>query len=216
MVIKVNLNPLEAAILFLHLRRTITYNNIDWAELHRNLRKSHGIWGMIVKVIGKTGRPIKLQAMIYKVVFEAVLLYGSEIWVLEDAMMMVLEAFHHSISRQISMMTVRKDFCGESEWASLDAALETTGIWMIREYVRKRKVKIMEFVAGRPIYDICTDAERMDGVQLVPKVEKPITWPQADIEGGIVKERTVSIVNPLIRISYLSVCRKGEALINAS
>ena len=161
MVIKVNLNPLEAAILFLHLRRTITYNNSDWAELHRNLRKSHGIWGMIVKVIGKTGRPIKVQVMMYKVVFQAVLLYGSEIWVLEDAMMMVLEAFHHSISRQISMMTVRKDFCGESEWASLDAALETTGIWMIREYVISQKATIMEYVAGIPMCKILIGAERL-------------------------------------------------------
>ena len=35
--------------------------------------------------------------------------------------------------------------------------------FMIREYGRRRKIKIAEYVARRPIYRLCTDAYRMEG-----------------------------------------------------
>ena len=93
---------------------------------------------MVAKVLGKTGAPIKSCAMMYKVVFHAVLLYGSEIWVVTDAMMMVLEGFPHSTARHIAGMTVDKGEGRECECSSVDKALETTGNWMIREYMRRR------------------------------------------------------------------------------
>ena len=58
--------------------------------------------------MGKTGLPIKAQKMIYKELVQAVILYGSERWVVTDAMMTVLEGFHHRISEQIAGMTERR------------------------------------------------------------------------------------------------------------
>ena len=45
---------------------------------------------MVAKVLGKTRAPIKLCAMVYKVVFQVVLLYGRKIWVVTDEMMTVI------------------------------------------------------------------------------------------------------------------------------
>ena len=45
----------------------------------------------------------------------------------------------------------------------MDAALETTGVFPIREYVRRREVKLLECVAGILIYKLFTGAERMEG-----------------------------------------------------
>ena len=42
-------------------------------------------------------------------------------------------------------------------------ALETMRLWPIREYVRRRQVTIAEYVEGRPIYEICTGKDRMEG-----------------------------------------------------
>ena len=83
-MIKVNLNPLEATTELPYLGSTITYNNIDWAELYRNLHKSQRRWGMAAKAMGNTGEPIKAREMMYKVVVKEVLLYGSEIWVVME------------------------------------------------------------------------------------------------------------------------------------
>ena len=98
MAIRVKLNPLDVTTAFPYLRRMGMYNNSDWAAFYSNLRKAHRIWGMVEKVMGKTGATIKPRLMVYKAVVWAVLMYGSEIWLLTDAMMTVLEGFHHSIT----------------------------------------------------------------------------------------------------------------------
>ena len=49
----------------------------------------------------------------------------------------------------------------------MGAALETTGIWPIIEYVRRQQATIAEYVAGRPIYELCTGAERMEGSSML-------------------------------------------------
>ena len=112
MEIRVNLNPLEATITFPYHRRTVAYNNSDWAALYSNLRNSQRRWGMVEKVLGKTGVPIKTWAIIYKLLVQAVLMYGSGIWVVVDATVAVLEGFHHRISIQITGMTEQRGGCG--------------------------------------------------------------------------------------------------------
>ena len=67
---------------------------------------------MVAKVLGNTGSPIKACEMMYKAVFQAVTLYGSEICVVTDAMMTVLEVFHQRISIYIVGMTARKGDSG--------------------------------------------------------------------------------------------------------
>ena len=99
------------------------YNNNDWEALYINLRKAQRRWGMVAKVLGKTGVLIKVQEMMYKAVVYVVLLYGSKILVVTDAMMMVLEGFHQRIARKVAGMTVRKGGDREWEWASVDAVL---------------------------------------------------------------------------------------------
>ena len=44
----------------------------------------------------------------------------------------------------------RKVNVGEWEWAYINEALDTAGIWPIRYYVRIRWEKIAEYVSGRP------------------------------------------------------------------
>ena len=66
--------------------------------------------------------------MMYKAVVQALLLYGSEIWVMTDAILMVIEEFRHSISRLIEGMSKRKGDGGEWEWSYVDVAWDTTVI----------------------------------------------------------------------------------------
>ena len=67
---------------FPYLGWTVAYNNSYWLKLYSNQRKSHRRWGVVAKLMGKMGAPIKYQAII-------VLLYGSETWVVMNTMMVV-------------------------------------------------------------------------------------------------------------------------------
>ena len=60
-----------------------------------------------------------------------------------DAMMAVLELFSHRIARQILGMIARKGDGMEYYCASMDVALEATGLWPIGDYVRKRRATIV-------------------------------------------------------------------------
>ena len=73
----------------------------------------------------------------YKAVVQAVIMYGSNIWVVMDPMMKVLEGFHHSIARLISGMMVQRSVGGEWERALVEAALEAAGICLMREYLQR-------------------------------------------------------------------------------
>ena len=77
--------------MFSYLGKTVTLNNNDWEALYINLKKTKRIWGVVAKVLVKMGEPIKAREMVNKVVVQAPILYVSEIWVMMDVMMTVLE-----------------------------------------------------------------------------------------------------------------------------
>ena len=81
-----------------------------------------------------------MRVIMYKLVVQLVILYAIKIWVVTDAMIMVLDGFHHIIDRKIVGITARKDDGREWEWSSVGVALETAGLWPIREY--KKKIRI--------------------------------------------------------------------------
>ena len=63
---------------------------------------------MVAKVLGKTGAPIKARDIMYKAVFQTVLLYGSESWLVTDAMLTMLEGFCHRTTSLILGETSRE------------------------------------------------------------------------------------------------------------
>ena len=62
--------------------------------------------------------------------------------------MTVQEGSNHRIARQVVVITERKGYGREWEWYSVNAALEITGLWKIREYVRRRKEKFQSMQQG--------------------------------------------------------------------
>ena len=90
-------------------------------------------------------------------------MYGIKIWLVMDAMMMVLEGFHHKISIHIVEMTDINRESREWEWDSVEAALKVACIWPIRKYVRSWQTTIAKYIAAIPIYKLCIGEERMEG-----------------------------------------------------
>ena len=82
MNIKVNMNPLESVSTLPYLGRTISFNNSDWATLYQNIRNTKRRWGMMSGVLVKAGATVRARPIFYKAVVQAVLIYGSESWVI--------------------------------------------------------------------------------------------------------------------------------------
>ena len=48
------------------------------------------------------------------------------------------------------------------EWPPFATAMEETGLWKMWNYVRRRQATILEYITGRPIFELCTRAERRE------------------------------------------------------
>ena len=42
-------------------------------------------------------------------------------------------------------------------------ALEATGLWPMKEYIRRQQATIAEYIANHPMYELCTGEERIMG-----------------------------------------------------
>ena len=71
-------------------------------------------------------------------------------------MLKFLEGLHHWAAQRITGMTAWRTEERECEYPLVVDALETTGIWAIKEYIQRQKGNITEQVAFWAIYDICT------------------------------------------------------------
>ena len=118
---------------------------------------------MAGKVVMKTGANVRALGMLYKAVVQSVILYGSKSLVAKGEMLKLIEGFHNWVARSIMGMTVQHTTGGEWEWPLVVEALETSGIWPIKEYTQQRQATIAVQVACRPIYEICTGSERIPG-----------------------------------------------------
>ena len=60
---------------------------------------------MFLVVMMKAGAAVRSREIFYKALVQTVLFYDSDIWVITDFMMKVLEGFNHHIARSITMKT---------------------------------------------------------------------------------------------------------------
>ena len=78
---QINAETIPLLEAFSYLGRTIDYNKSDWAAVYQNLRKGQMRWGMVERVLERTGATVRSQGVIYKAVAHSVILYGDESWV---------------------------------------------------------------------------------------------------------------------------------------
>ena len=78
-------------------------------------------------------------------------------------MLKVLEGFHYRAERRITGMTAKRGSGGEWEYPLVVEEMDAAGLHPIGVYIRRRHVTISERVACLPIYELCTEAERMPG-----------------------------------------------------
>ena len=95
----------------------------------------------------------------------AVLLFGSETWVLTNSAMRVLEGFHLRLAYRMARKYKPTKDPITSVWTypASEKVLEEVGLYTIREYILKRRQTIAAYIVNRPIFDLCVDESRRRG-----------------------------------------------------
>ena len=92
---QINADTLKPSEEFTYLGRKNAYNKSDWTAVNLNLQKTWRRWGMVARVLERTGATVQTHVEMYKAVAKMLLLYGSESWVVTGKILKVLMGFHH-------------------------------------------------------------------------------------------------------------------------
>ena len=127
--------PLMAVPLLEYLVRAFSLSDEYFPEVEKNLRRAQVKWRRIVKLLGREGEDRITAGRSYVVVMQAVLLFGSEMWVMTPRLENSFEGFHHRVVRQMAGMGPKLQQYGAWVYPPIGAALTTVGMDGIGVYI---------------------------------------------------------------------------------
>ena len=84
---------LETVTSFKYLGQVLTVGGDNWPVVVRNLKKARRSWARLTRILGQEGAKPRVSGMFFKAVVKAMLLFGSETWVLTPHMGQALGIF---------------------------------------------------------------------------------------------------------------------------
>ena len=154
---------------FRYLGRILDQDDDDTYALMRQLDRARAQWGRIGSVLRCEGVKPRTMGYFYKAIVQAVLLYGSESWVLNKSSMKQLRSFHSRVARFLTGRHIRQDADGTWHYPPTAGVLEEAGLETVDEYIQRRRDTVrMKFVFGRPILNECRLAAGYNN--------KPVWW----------------------------------------
>ena len=147
--------PMEAVTDFRYLGRLLTATDNNWPAVAGNIQKAQRIWGRLAKILGREGAKPKVSLTFYIAVTQQVLLFGAETWVLTAKTEKALDAFQGRVERKLTGRQSRRGRNGRWYYPSLVGAMKEAGIVRIRTSILRRQNTVAQFIATRPILDLC-------------------------------------------------------------
>ena len=154
---------LERVEVFKYLGRLLAMNDHDAQAVRAQLRKARKTWMRVGNVLRGENAAPKVCGKFYKAVVQAVLLFGSETWNLNEAMLKQLEGFNIRAAWRMNRVSKPRRHSGAWVYPKNEDALAECGLATIREYIDVRRATIARWVVDRSIYTACTEAERQRG-----------------------------------------------------
>ena len=93
--------PLVTVATFKYMGRVMTAGDHDWPAVARNLVKERKRWRRLSRILSREGADKRVSGNFFKVVVQAVLRFGAEMWVLTPRIERVLESFMYRAVRRI-------------------------------------------------------------------------------------------------------------------
>ena len=109
----------------------------------------------MTRILSQEGEDTKVSGLFFKSVVEAVLLLGTEMWVLTPQTERALSSFHHRVVQWLTRRNPNRKGKGRWEYPPLVTAMEEAGFEDIRVYITRRKNTASQYIATRPIMELC-------------------------------------------------------------
>jgi hypothetical protein len=156
-------NTLERVDVFKYLGRLLAQDDDDIQAIRAQLRKARAIWARVGQVLRAENVPPCIAAKFYKAVVQAVLLYGSETWVLLTTALASLEGFHIRAAYRIAVKHKPRRGPGHGWIYPKSKDVLEGGMNTLAEYITVCRQTIAVYMATRPILTECRQGERKRG-----------------------------------------------------
>ena len=149
--------PIKRVFEYRYLGRILRYDDTDTRAVNDRLNLAKAKWGRLSKVLVTTNSNPKVMARFYLAVVQAILLYGSESWVIPSRTLQRIEAFHHRCARSMAHKHIRKMPNGNWEYPPSEQVLRICGLRPIKLYIQRRKVTLKRTYAEKhsSLYQRC-------------------------------------------------------------
>ena len=104
-----------------------------------------------------------VSAIFYRAVVQAVLIFGSETWMLLVAIEKRPEGFHMVFHQKVTGKTACLQWDGKWKRKGEASFLRETGPQNLGEYIYCKQTTVAEWVTLRPIYEVCEKETGYDG-----------------------------------------------------
>ena len=160
--------PLTSVSSFKYLVHILMALDDDWAEVVGNLWKEREKWAWLSRILEREGENVRVSGNLFKDLIQAVLLFGSEMWVPTPCTGQPMGGFQHRVDLRImGKKTWRpQDGSWEPPPPPLEEAMREEGMEEVEEYVLRRHNTVAQYIATRPIMDLCEEAVRRPGARV--------------------------------------------------
>ena len=158
--------PLENLTAFWCLGQVLMAGDDDWLAVVGKLGKARKSWGWLSRILSREGEDPKVLGHFYKAVEQAVLLFGAETWVLTPRMERALDSFQNRVVQRLIGRQLRRQGDGSSNYPPLEEEMGEKGFKGIRKLVTRRQNTVAQYIAMRPIMDLCERSTRQPGARL--------------------------------------------------
>ena len=90
----------------------MTATDDDWQAVIANLQKARNRWYCMAYILGQKSADIQMPGIFYVAVVQAILPFGSEVWVVTPRIKRLWGEFHHMVARQILVKMPRQRYEG--------------------------------------------------------------------------------------------------------
>ena len=166
--------------------RVLRENDDDFECIEGQLRKARARWNGIAKILKREGANAKTMAKFYLTIVQALLLYGSESWVISEKNMRKLESFHKRAVRYMTGSHIRKK--GE-EWEYPDHRILLLGCGLLpmKTYIERRRGTLWKYLKENR-KELLEEAGK--SVKHSRDVNKILWWEQSFLTREEMSERT--------------------------
>ena len=143
---------------FKYLGRVLEETDDDNYAIDRQLTRAKAKWARVGKLLSVQTTDPRVRGYFYKAILQAVLLYGSESWVISKFKLQQLRSFHHRVARYITGRHIKRLPDGTYECPPTAEVLEMAGLYPLDTYIERRKQTIWQAVRTRPILERCKNS----------------------------------------------------------